>query len=141
MLILTVGEQSSCGWLIAVRLHCFYKISVDLAWQNPFNTTRIAQIAQSVEQRIENPRVGGSIPPLGTIFWCLVQLLPLAAYFNQHDVFAQIAQSVEQRIENPRVGGSIPPLGTIKVKTPAKCWRFAFSACGISAVISSITLP
>ena len=26
----------------------------------------IAQVAQSVEQRIENPRVGGSIPPLGT---------------------------------------------------------------------------
>ena len=26
-----------------------------------------AQIAQLVEQRIENPRVGGSIPPLGTI--------------------------------------------------------------------------
>ena len=25
-----------------------------------------AQVAQSVEQRIENPRVGGSIPPLGT---------------------------------------------------------------------------
>ena len=25
-----------------------------------------AQIAQSVEQRTENPRVGGSIPPLGT---------------------------------------------------------------------------
>ena len=31
-----------------------------------------AQVAQSVEQRIENPRVGGSIPPLGTI---LSQLL------------------------------------------------------------------
>ncbi len=29
---------------------------------------RHAQIAQSVEQWIENPRVGGSIPPLGTIF-------------------------------------------------------------------------
>ncbi len=29
---------------------------------------RDAQIAQSVEQGIENPRVGGSIPPLGTIF-------------------------------------------------------------------------
>ncbi len=28
--------------------------------------TLFAQIAQSVEQRIENPRVGGSIPPLGT---------------------------------------------------------------------------
>jgi|JI10StandDraft_1071094.scaffolds.fasta_scaffold1245885_1 hypothetical protein len=27
----------------------------------------IAQIAQSVEQGIENPCVGGSIPPLGTI--------------------------------------------------------------------------
>ena len=26
-----------------------------------------AQIAQSVEQRTENPCVGGSIPPLGTI--------------------------------------------------------------------------
>ena len=28
----------------------------------------IAQVAQLVEQRTENPRVGGSIPPLGTIF-------------------------------------------------------------------------
>jgi hypothetical protein len=30
-----------------------------------------AQVAQLVEQRTENPRVGGSIPPLGTItsFW------------------------------------------------------------------------
>jgi hypothetical protein len=27
----------------------------------------VAWIAQSVEQGIENPRVGGSIPPLGTI--------------------------------------------------------------------------
>ncbi len=31
-----------------------------------FNTRLLAQIAQSVEQGIENPRVGGSIPPLGT---------------------------------------------------------------------------
>jgi hypothetical protein len=29
---------------------------------------KLAQIAQSVEQGIENPRVGGSIPSLGTIF-------------------------------------------------------------------------
>ena len=28
--------------------------------------TRHAQVAQLVEQWIENPRVGGSIPPLGT---------------------------------------------------------------------------
>jgi len=27
-----------------------------------------AQVAQLVEQRTENPRVGGSNPPLGTIF-------------------------------------------------------------------------
>ena len=27
-----------------------------------------AYVAQSVEQRTENPRVGGSIPPVGTIF-------------------------------------------------------------------------
>ena len=59
----------------------------------------VAQIAQSVEQGTENPRVGGSIPPLGTI--------TATVYF-----FAQIAQSVEQGTENPRVGGSIPPLGT-----------------------------
>ena len=33
-----------------------------------------AQVAQLVEQRTENPRVGGSIPPLGTIFFiqCIV---------------------------------------------------------------------
>ena len=29
--------------------------------------TRYGQVAQLVEQRIENPRVGGSIPPLATI--------------------------------------------------------------------------
>jgi hypothetical protein len=28
-----------------------------------------AQVAQSVEQRIENPRVGGSIPSLGTLLF------------------------------------------------------------------------
>jgi hypothetical protein len=35
-----------------------------------------AQIAQSVEQRIENPRVGGSIPSLGTmrVFFLLLLL-------------------------------------------------------------------
>ena len=30
---------------------------------------KYAPIAQSVEQRTENPRVGGSIPPLGTILF------------------------------------------------------------------------
>jgi hypothetical protein len=32
----------------------------------PHKRICIAQVAQLVEQRIENPRVGGSIPPLGT---------------------------------------------------------------------------
>ena len=31
--------------------------------------TEDGQVAQSVEQRIENPRVGGSIPSLATIFF------------------------------------------------------------------------
>ena len=34
-----------------------------------------AQVAQSVEQRTENPCVGGSIPSLGTIFWSHPSLL------------------------------------------------------------------
>ena len=37
----------------------------------------VAQIAQSVEQGIENPRVGGSIPSLGTTFrFQVVQAVP-----------------------------------------------------------------
>ena len=32
------------------------------------SATGRAQVAQLVEQRIENPRVGGSNPPLGTIY-------------------------------------------------------------------------
>jgi hypothetical protein len=67
-----------------------------------------AQVAQSVEQRTENPRVDGSIPPLGTIQFGLSHLSHRNTISN-----AQVAQSVEQRTENPRVDGSIPPLGTI----------------------------
>ncbi len=64
-----------------------------------------AQVAQSVEQRTENPRVDGSIPPLGTNYKKL-----------SNTSKAQVAQSVEQRTENPRVDGSIPPLGTMNFK-------------------------
>ena len=35
---------------------------------NPTLSANSAQIAQSVEQGTENPRVGGSIPPGGTIY-------------------------------------------------------------------------
>lgn len=36
--------------------------------RNHCSQSRDARIAQLVEQRIENPRVGGSNPPPGTIF-------------------------------------------------------------------------
>ena len=50
---------------------------------------REGQVAQLVEQGTENPRVGGSIPPLATNL-------------------GSLAQSVEQRTFNPQVVGSIP---------------------------------
>src|SRR5690606_30077820 len=41
--------------------------SLDSHHATRFNTpSSSAQVAQSVEQGTENPRVGGSIPPLGT---------------------------------------------------------------------------
>ena len=33
-----------------------------------------AQIAQSVEQRTENPRVAGSIPALGIFYWEMIHI-------------------------------------------------------------------
>ena len=43
-----------------------------------------AQVAQLVEQRTENPRVGGSNPPLGTI--------PISFHFSIKDL-AKVGQS------------------------------------------------
>ncbi len=40
-------------------------------------TKKVAQVAQSVEQRTENPCVGGSIPPLGKfldVFFIFIQI-------------------------------------------------------------------
>ncbi len=42
-------------------MHCFWICRAGPRAEN----NRSAQIAQSVEQRTENPRVGGSIPSLG----------------------------------------------------------------------------
>ena len=67
----------------------------------------VAQIAQSVEQGIENPRVGGSIPSLGTT--------------NN----SSLAQSVERRTVNPQVAGS-SPAGGAKSKAQQQCWAFSF---------------
>jgi hypothetical protein len=41
---------------------------LDKRFSLAYRTAQCAQIAQLVEQRIENPRVAGSIPALGTIF-------------------------------------------------------------------------
>ena len=49
----------------------FLHFPVDLNREKKSNT-HLARIAQSVEQRIENPRVGGSIPPPGTTIYLLV---------------------------------------------------------------------
>ena len=51
----------------------------------------LGPVAQLVEQRIENPRVGGSIPPRGTI--------------------SSLVQSVERWTVNPYVAGSSPAGG------------------------------
>ncbi len=37
-------------------------------WESALANSKRGQVAQLVEQRTENPRVGGSIPPLATIF-------------------------------------------------------------------------
>ena len=76
-----------------------------------------AQIAQSVEQRTENPCVTGSIPVLG-IFFCLKQKLHTAKSrsltYGKH--YAKIkavkngllAQAVEHLTFNQGVAGSSP---------------------------------
>ncbi len=46
-----------------------------------------AQIAQSVEQGIENPRVGGSIPPLGTTTIGPVHLDGAFLYLNFASIY------------------------------------------------------
>ena len=61
-----------------------------------------ARIAQLVEHMTENPGVGGSSPPPGTIL----------------QVQADVAQSVEQLTRNEQVCGSIPHVGSIALKLP-----------------------
>src|SRR6056300_135542 len=58
-----------------------FRHQVDTIQQFLFNTrpTLVGQIAQLVEQRIENPRVGGSIPSLATI------ILNKIKYFTKTD--------------------------------------------------------
>ncbi len=61
-----IVAELNAGWssLVARRAH-----NPKVRGSNPLSAIRFAQIAQSVEQRTENPRVGGSIPPLATIIF------------------------------------------------------------------------
>ena len=52
---------------------------------------KYAAIAQSVEQGTENPRVGGSIPPLGMV-----------------NILCASGSVVERRLAKAKVAGSIP---------------------------------
>ena len=42
-------------------------VTAKIVGSNPIEVASFAQVAQSVEQGTENPRVGGSIPSLSTI--------------------------------------------------------------------------
>ena len=66
---------------------------------------KYASVAQSVEQGTENPRVGGSIPPRGTIA-------------KDRDR-AGVAQLAEQLICNQQVAGSIPVTSSNKGRFPS----------------------
>jgi hypothetical protein len=81
-----------------------------------------AQVAQLVEQRTENPRVGGSIPSLGTInrFARNVEWKMLNVEWQEsHLAFniprpRQSVPTITQLSLTARMqGGSIPSLGTI----------------------------
>ena len=54
----------------------------------------VAQVAESVEDRIENPRVGGAIPSLGTIF-PLLPLRPRKAALAKYGLRLKFSRDVE----------------------------------------------
>jgi hypothetical protein len=69
--MLGISRGGSSAWLE------YQTVNLEVAGSSPVRPARIpkkrlpavhAEVAQLVEQRTENPRVGGSIPPLGTKF-------------------------------------------------------------------------
>lgn len=83
----------------SVKLMSFRPIGFD-----PQVSHRFVQIAQLVEQWIENPRVGGPIPSLDTIFRCSS---------IGRDSYSRIAQWQQRQTVNLKVAGSIPAPGAI----------------------------
>ena len=57
-----------------------------------------AQVAQLVEQRTENPRVGGSNPPLGTIF-----LLKNNHLFARYNFVVSVGSPLKHWLEWPKM--------------------------------------
>ncbi len=49
-------------------------VTQEIAGSTPVASANNAEVAQMVEQGTENPRVDGSIPPLGTIPWKLAEI-------------------------------------------------------------------
>ena len=70
-----------------------------------------ASVAQSVEQRTENPRVGGSIPPQGTIY--KIMLLTTDYRVFGYNIPCWCGSTVEQLTCNQQVVGSIPITSSI----------------------------
>ena len=70
-----------------------------------------ARIAQLVEHMTENPGVGGSSPPPGTIL----------------QVQADVAQSVEQLTRNEQVCGSTPHVGSNFNEYPIFIYEYLFT--------------
>ena len=83
--------------------------------------TIVAQIAQSVEQRTENPRVGGSIPSLGThTCGCGTMVehqpsklrtwvrFPSPAWLQSKQLICASGSVVEHRLAKARAAGSNP---------------------------------
>ena len=71
-----------------------------------------AQIAQSVEQRTENPRVTGSIPVLGTLF--IIKYCGILAQLVEHLTFNQVVRG-----SNPRC---------LIIEKTSNLWRFFWFA-------------
>jgi len=56
-------------------------VTHEITGSNPVASAIDAAVAQSVEQRTENPRVGGSIPPCGTTKFEALQRLQVFSVF------------------------------------------------------------
>ena len=97
-----------------------------------------AMVAQSVEQRTENPRVGGSIPSYGTIImrkWLSGRASPCQGEGREFESRLPLhfsrrhSQVVRQRSAKPLspVQIWVPPPILLRIESPVSQWMRAFS--------------